>query len=314
MARKTLRELLAVSDECVVAPCVYDCASARAVELVGFKAMMVSSGELSIAMNGVVDYGFTNLTDLEWMVSRLAETSPLSMAVDIEDGFGGPMTVYRTCKRLARAGAHAVQLEDSSDMEDTTDLLPREQYYAKIRAAVSALKGTDCMLIARTNADPKTQLDEACERLNGALALGADMTTVVKLSNLADATYVARYVPGWKMYPDVAGRNGVPEVTVDQVRPLGYRFMTMHYLLKAAMDGMLEHGKRNVADQGCVYTCDKVDATGVLGPSATPLFDPQSYMELEARFTSRRKEYTIVGNEVEAFPAGFFTAPIEDRI
>jgi 2-methylisocitrate lyase-like PEP mutase family enzyme len=207
-----------------------------------------------------------------------------------------------------------VQLEDSSDMEATTDLLPRELYYEKVRAAVDALRGTDTMLIARTNADPKTQLDEGCERLRCAVELGAEMTTMVKLSNLADATYVAGKVPGWKMYPDVAGRNGVPEVTVEQIFPLGFRFMTMHYLLKAAMDGMLEHGKRNFAQQGCVYTCDKADATGVLGASATPLWDPQRYMELESRFTLRRKEYRIVGNDVEEFPAGFVSAGIEDRI
>jgi 2-methylisocitrate lyase-like PEP mutase family enzyme len=105
MAKKILQDLLRESRSCVVAPCVYDCASARAVELVGFKAMMLSGGELSLAMNGVVDYGFTNLTDIEWMVSRLSQSSPLALAVDIEDGFGGPLAVYRTCKRLARAGA-----------------------------------------------------------------------------------------------------------------------------------------------------------------------------------------------------------------
>jgi 2-methylisocitrate lyase-like PEP mutase family enzyme len=236
------------------------------------------------------------------------------MAVDIEDGFGGPMVVYRTAKRLARAGAHAIQLEDSSDMQHETDLLPRELYYAKVRAAVAALEGTDCMLIARTNADPKTQIDEGCERLAHALELGADMTTLVKLNNLEDATYVAERVPGPKMYPDVMGGNGVPEVTVEQIQPLGYRLMTMHYLLKASMDGMIEHGLRNFADQGCVYTCDKQDATGVLGVSATPLWDPQAYMRLEARFTGEEKPYTIVGKEVEPLPEGFTTGAIEDRI
>lgn len=313
MARRTLRTLLEESDACVVAPCVYDCASARAVELVGFKAMMFSSGELSIAMNGVIDYGFTTVNDVEWMVSRLSQTSPLALAVDIEDGFGGPLVVYRTARRLAQAGAHAVQLEDSSHMEDVTNLLPREQYYAKVRAAVAALQGTGCMLIARTNADPATQLDEGCERLSRAVELGADMTTVVKLNNLADARYVAGKVPGWKMYPDVAGKNGIPEVTVEDIYPLGFKFMTMHYLLKAAMDGMLEHGKHNFAQQGCVYTCDKQDATGTYGASATPLFDPQSYMELERKFTGADKRYTIVGNSVEAFPDGFVRTPIENR-
>ncbi len=282
--------------------------------MVGFKAMMLSGGELSLAMNGVVDYGFTNLTDIEWMVSRLSQSSPLALAVDIEDGFGGPLAVYRTCKRLVRAGAQAVQLEDSGDMEESTMLLPREQYYAKVEAAVAALKGTNCLLIARTNADPATQLDEGCERCKKAVELGAEMTTVVKLSNLEDARYVSKKVPGWKMYPDVKGRDGVPEVTVEEIFPLGFNFMTMHYLLKAAMDGMLEHGKKNYAQQGVLYTCDKEDATGIRGDSATPLFDPRGYMELEARFTGKKKDYTIVGNEVEDFPAGFVRNPIDDRL
>ena len=314
MAIKTLREVLKESDTCVLAPCVYDCASARAVELVGFKAMMLSGGELSLAMNGVVDYGFTSLTDIEWMVSRLSQASPLALAVDIEDGFGGPLAVYRTCRRLARAGAHAVQLEDSGSMEESTALLPREDYYAKVKAAVNALEGSDCMLIARTNADPATDLDEGCERCRKAIELGADMTTVVKLSSLEDAGYVARKVPGWKMYPDVKGKDGVPEVTAADVYALGFNFMTMHYLLKAAMGGMLEHGKHNFAQQGCVYTCDKKDATGIPGDSATPLYDPHGYMELESRFTGKKKEYTIVGNDVMPFPDGFVRTPIDDRL
>jgi methylisocitrate lyase len=313
MSKKSLREVLAGADRCVVAPCVYDCASARAVEMVGFPAMMLSGGEVSIAMNGVIDYGFNNLTDLEWITSRISQTSPLPLAADIEDGFGGPLAVYRACKRMARAGASALQLEDSSDMEEATHLIPRERYYEKVRAALAALEGSDCILIARTNADPATELDEAIERCRMSVELGAQMTTVVKLTNLDDAKYVARKVPGWKMYPDVGGKNGVPEVTVDDIYPLGFNFLTMHYTLKAAMDGMLEHGKKNFAQQGSLYTCDKKDATGIDGMSATPLFDPRGYMELEGRFSGKKKEYTIVGHEVEDYPEGFVRTPITDR-
>jgi len=313
MARYNLRELLKNATSTIVAPCVYDCASARAVEMVGFKAMMLSGGEVSLAMNGVVDYGFSSLTDIEWVVSRIAQTSPLAFAVDIEDGYGGPLAVYRTARRLARLGAQAVQLEDAGDMEETTGLLPREKYFEKVKAAVAALKDTDCLLIARTNADPATQLDEGCARCKGAHELGAEMSTVVKLSNLEDARYVSKHVPGWKMYPDVKGKNGVPEVTFEEIFPLGFNFMTMHYLLKAAMDGMLEHGRKNFAQGGVLYTCDKKDATGVMGDSATPLFDPQAYMELEARFTGEKHDYTIVGNEVDEFPEGLVRHPIDDR-
>ena len=125
MAKPSLRQILQQATACVVAPCVYDCASARAVEMVGFPAMMLSGGEVSIAMNGVLDYGFTNLTDIEWITSRISQTSPLPLAADIENGYGGPLAVYRACKRMARAGATALQLEDSGDMEESTRLLPR---------------------------------------------------------------------------------------------------------------------------------------------------------------------------------------------
>ena len=314
MAGKSLRQVLEEADRCVLAPCVYDCASAHAVQMVGFPAMMLSGGEVSVAMNGVVDYGFSNLTDLEWITSRIAQTSAIPLAADIEDGFGGPLAVYRSAKRMAMAGATALQLEDAGDMEESTSLLPREQYLAKVKAALAALKGTDCILIARTNADPATELDEGIARCNEAIKLGAQMTTVVKLTSYADAKYVSERVPGWKMYPDVAVKeDGSPEVSAAEAYDMGYNFMTTHYTLKAAMDGMLEHGLENFKRQSVEYTCNKKDATGIMGMSASPLFDPQGYMRLENSFTGGNKEYTIVGKEVEEFPEGFIKVDIEDR-
>ena len=76
---------------------------------------------------------------------------------------------------------------------------------------------------------------------------------------------------------------------------------------------MLEHGLENVKQQGSLYTCMKKGATGILGMSATPLFDPQAYMELENKYSKGDKEYTIVGNEVEEYPEGFVKVDIKDR-
>src|SRR3984957_7788656 len=111
MAKPSLRQILLSAKACVVAPCVYDCASARAVEMVGFPAMMLSGGEVSIAIKSVLDDGFTNLTGTELITSRISQTSPLPLAADIENGYGGPLAVYRACKRMARGGATALPLE-----------------------------------------------------------------------------------------------------------------------------------------------------------------------------------------------------------
>ena len=92
-SKKTLKQILDESKGCFLVPCVYDCASNHAVEMCGFPVSLLSGGETSIAMNGVIDYGFTGLTDLEWVVSRVSQTSSIPLIADIEDGFGGPLGV-----------------------------------------------------------------------------------------------------------------------------------------------------------------------------------------------------------------------------
>lgn len=71
------------------------------LEIAILPVMLLSGGEVSIAMNGMIDYGFSNLTDLEWVVSRVSQTASIPLIADIEDGFGGPLAVYRSAKGMA---------------------------------------------------------------------------------------------------------------------------------------------------------------------------------------------------------------------
>lgn len=324
---KTLKQVLSEHNECFLVPCVYDCASARAVEMCNFPVMLLSGGEVSISRNGVIDYGFTNLNDLESVVSRVAQTSSLPLIADIEDGFGGPLAVYRAARRLSAAGAAAIQLEDSADMEESTHILPREKYMAKVRAALEALEGSECLLIARSNADPfdPEQMKEGCERLQEAIDLGASrgqtvLAMMVLVGNVAQATEMARIVTGPKVFADVRAEKGPdghyhPSVTMEELTPLGFVMCSSHYTLKAAMEGMLEHGLRNYASQSVAYTFETAPATGVESFSASGLFDPPAYLALENHFTNGNKEYTIVGHQVEQYPADRFrVVPIKDRL
>ena len=287
--RTTLRELM--EKECVLAPCVYDCASARAAEMSGFNAIFLSGAELSMAMDGMPDIGVLNLEELLWMTRRITEISPLPLTVDIEDGFGGPLNVYRTCENMVRAGAMGVLLEDEnapgfvrSVVE--SNLLPRKEYLAKVKAAVDALEGTDCLLMARTNVaiDTPDGMDEAIGRALDAFELGADMVVINRLKNLSAAREVANRVPGWKVYPDLNQDSGMPPVRIEEIESLGYRYVTMHYMLKAAMAGMLEWGDRNFADKNNLYSLNQTPR-GIAGQSAQPFFNPQQWLDFEARYT-----------------------------
>ncbi|WP_320128699.1 isocitrate lyase/PEP mutase family protein [uncultured Sphaerochaeta sp.] len=315
-SKKTLKEILNETKKCFLVPCVYDCASNRTVEMCGFPVSLLSGGEVSISLNGVIDYGFTNLTDLEWVVSRASETSSIPLIADIEDGFGGPLAVYRSAKRLAAAGAAAIQLEDSADMEESTSILPRDKYLAKVKAAIEALKGTNCLLIARTNADPDIpqEMEEGCERLKVAMEMGADIAMMVKITTYETAKKMAKIVPGWKIFADVRADNGVPAVTMEQLTELGFIMCSTHYTMKAAMEGMLEHGLQNYKNQSVAYTFTHASGTGKPDFSASPLFAPQDYLELENSFTGSDKEYTIVGHHVDGYPAEFKKIDIKDRL
>ena len=141
-----------------------------------------------MAMDGLPDLGILSLPELEWIISRITENCPLPIIVDAEDGFGGPQNVYRTCKRLAAAGAAAILMEDESEPGFAKgvvekNIIPKEEYWAKVRAAKAALEGTECIFIARTNVLINTEegFQDAIERCRGSLEAGADMLLVNQL-------------------------------------------------------------------------------------------------------------------------------------
>lgn len=325
-SKKTLKQVLDESKECFLVPCVYDCASAHAVEMCGFPAMLLSGGEVSISYNGMIDYGFTNLTDLEHVVSRVSQTSSIPLIADIEDGFGGPLAVFRSAKILARAGASCIQLEDSSNMEDSTQILSRDKYLAKVRAAVEGLKGTDCLLIARSNANPSdpSQMKEGCERLQAAIDYGMSqgvytLAMMVLVGSLPEARDMAKIVTGPKIFADVRAEKGKDghyhaSVEMKDLTPLGFKMCSSHYTMKAAMEGMLEHGLQNYKNQSVAYTFETAPASGIESFSASGMYDPQAYMKLEDKFTLQEHEYTIVGHKVEDYPEKFVRPDISERI
>ena len=53
-------------------------------------------------------------TELEETLSRIAERVTTPVIVDADTGFGNALNVQRTVKRLERAGAAAIQLEDQN--------------------------------------------------------------------------------------------------------------------------------------------------------------------------------------------------------
>jgi len=297
---KSLKELL-TEEKGLIVPCVYDSASSHVAEMAGFKCIFLSGAELSMGMDGLPDLGILSLPELEWIVSRISDTCSLPLIVDAEDGFGSMQNVYRTCKRLAKAGAKGILLEDESEPGFAKgvvldNILPREQYITKVRTAKAALEGTDCIFIARTNVPIKTPegMAEAIARCKEAWEAGADMVLVNQLSNIEEARYVASHFDGVPlMFPDLNQGVDQPDVDPQELYDLGFNLLTAHFMMKGAMVGMLNYALRVAKDQNNLYTRDD-NSYNAAGQSAHPFYPVQEWLDLEGDLTGvYRKSWAV---------------------
>lgn len=292
--RKTLRELCAQKQ--VFAPCIWDCMSARAAEACGFEATLLSGGTFANGQAGVPDIGLVTADDIVRGAQQVCSYSKLPCIIDTDDGYGETsLHAYRTAKRLAQAGAMAFTLDDTTGFrgferwfyamrrqEERIEhpVVSRQAWLSKIKAALDACEGTDCMVIARTEAKLEFGLEEAIERALLARELGAEMTLIIGISTEEEAHIVGERVPGWKMWPDVMSRNGKPDVELKTLEELGFNLVTCHVLEKGALNGMLEYGRRTLQDGNTVF--HDTSETGLVYLDSTLM----NWFEKEARFNN----------------------------
>ena len=265
-----------LSEKQVLSPCVWDCYSMRAVELAGFECALLSGSAVSESLTGIPDLGLITVDELILVAERIAHYSSIPLLVDFDEGYGdSPLNVARNVEKLLKAGVAGFTLDDGMGIRgydrlaqsrnidlvkrgikvNPYEVYPVEHYIAKIKAALDVIQGTDCVLIARTEARPVHGLDNAIERCKRAQDIGAPMTLVNRFYNIDECRHAAKILDGWKMYPDVVVQpDGSPEVELKDIAALGFNYVTMHYLEKGAMYGMLDYGLKNFANQNTVYS------------------------------------------------------------
>ena len=275
-ANKTIRQMLEAG-EFIWAPCVYDCTSARAVELCGYNAILLSSSELEFSMNGIPG-GLYNWEEYIWATERIAGSSGLPLIVDGENGGGSPLQVYRNCKRLAEAGAMAISVEDEAGggigcgygYAHKAGFLEADLFAANIQAAVDAVKGTECIIIARTNCRGGGAaqtgamarrnglgIEEAIRRARLGAEAGAEITMIQSINYAGceeECIRIGREIPGYHFYPDLHASGGTSDVTFEQLKQWGFQLVSNHACMKGATKGMLEYLRENFRNQNTVYS------------------------------------------------------------
>jgi len=175
---KAARLRQALRGEPFYSPVIENLLSARLAEREGFPLVCIS-GQAPSRMLGIPDVGLVTLNDLLTVGAPIAGGTDTPTLLDIEDGKGTAMHVYRGIQLVERAGFAAVLMEDADLVPHLGaprgDLVPTGTMVNKIKAAVDARRDADfVVMVASVGLREGRTKTEVLERAAAYAEAGAD--------------------------------------------------------------------------------------------------------------------------------------------
>lgn len=204
----------------VAVPIVYDVASAKLAQHMGFKAITIGGSATSSGMFGMGDYGMATISELVELAVRMAQALEVPLIADADDGGGNPMNVYRAMKRYAKGGVGCVLLEDLTGAKHVPgrpegQMVPLAIHVDKIKAAMEAGGSGGPVVLARCDGLAKGEsFDQILERVKAYSDAGAEMIFVAGASleqkkKVAETTGKPLFSTGGPASVEEEGKNGV---------------------------------------------------------------------------------------------------------
>jgi len=149
------------------------------IEQAGFDGVYVSGAGLANEL-GLPDIGLTTLPEVVSRGRQIVACTDLPVIIDIDTGFGEPMSAVRTVRELEAVGIAGCHLEDQENPKrcghlDGKSLVSREAMARKVKAAVDAKIDKNFLIIARTDARASEGFDKALDRAKAYVDAGAEM-------------------------------------------------------------------------------------------------------------------------------------------
>ncbi len=243
---KRLKRLIA--KKTILIPGVFNALSALLVERAGFPAVYISGAGLASGVAGLPDIGLLSLEEVARQTAYITSAVSIPALVDIDTGFGAPLSVMRTIRLVERAGADGVQIEDQEfpkrcgHLPGKTLVAPREME-RKIAAAVKARKESDFLIVARTDARAVEGLNGAVSRGKRYLGAGADVIFPEALESAKEFEQFAKKVSG-RLMANMTEFGKTPYLSVSDFESMGYAIvlfpMTAFRVAARAMEEALK--------------------------------------------------------------------------
>lgn len=162
----------------------------------GFKHIYLSGGALS-ASKGIPDIGLLTLEDVTGRAREIIRASNLPLLVDVDNGFGEPLNVARTCLEMVEARVAAVQIEDQQIPKkcghlNGKKLIPEDEMVKKIemiKQVTPTLK-----VVARSDAYAMEGMEGMVSRLKAYIEAGADIVFPEAMKTVEDFRNVRKEI------------------------------------------------------------------------------------------------------------------------
>lgn len=237
--------------------------AAMMAKQVGYKAIYLSGAGVANYSYGLPDLGITSLDNVLTDVERITNQVDTPLLVDIDTGWGGAFNIGQTVKKMIRAGAAAVHLEDQVAQKrcghrPNKEIVSLDEMVDRIKAAADAKTDPDFVLMARTDALQKEGLQGVIDRACACVEAGADaifaeaMTDITMYKTVCDAV-------GVPVLANITEFGDTPYYTVEELGEQGlamvlYPLSATRAMQKAALEVM-----RSVREQGTqVNVLDKM--------------------------------------------------------
>jgi phosphoenolpyruvate phosphomutase len=255
----------------------HDGLSGRLVEEAGFDAVWASGFEIS-ASHAVPDASVLTMAEHLEAARQINVATRIPVIADCDSGFGNAVNVIRTVQAFEAAGIAAVCIEDNvfpkrcSFYEDVQrELVPVEEHAGKIRAAKSAQRDAEFLVIARTEAlVTGSGVEDALRRASAYADAGAD--AILVHSKAKDAGEVLEFAARWRgRTPLVAVPTTYAHVKASVLAAAGFRIVIFanHGLRagvkasQAALNALRESGRADAADAHIVPLAEIYRLVGV---------------------------------------------------
>jgi len=182
--RKRLRAVFA-GTKCLSPASVHDPLSARVAEAVGYQLGMLAGSVASNTTLAAPDLIVLTLTEFAEQVRRIMRASSLSLIVDADHGYGNALNAMRTVEELEHAGVSGMSIEDTAlptrfgQPAGTDELISLDEMVGKLKAAVSARRDPETVILGRTAALKVEGVEGTIKRAKAFVACGVDAIFLV---------------------------------------------------------------------------------------------------------------------------------------